>query len=122
MPRYSNNELTLLSRVIFERALKDVNACLAPERVLSESEDVSFASFRRYIAEHHFRIQKGQSVERLSMLLYKKAVDDIAFQADIFGMLLIEIPVRNQRASCEYAVKYISNSLTSSADRQQDVS
>lgn len=111
MARYSNNDLTLLSRVLFERALDDINACLAPDRVLTESDDVSFASFRRYIAEHHFRIHKEQSVERLSMVLYKKAVDDIAFQADIVGMLLAEIPVRNQRASCEYAVKYITNTL-----------
>lgn len=119
MPNYSNNELTLLSRVIFERALADVNACLAPERLLSESEDVSFASFRRYIAEHHFRIQQGQSVERLAMLLYKKAVDDIAFQADIFGMLLMEIPVRRQRDSCEFAIKYISRSISQALDNQQ---
>jgi hypothetical protein len=111
MTKYSNNDLTLFSRVLFEQALKDINAALAPSRHLSEPDEVSFASFRQYISEHHSMVHREQSIEQLSMILYKKAIDDIAFQASIFGFLLREIPIAAQRTSCEFAVSYLKEQV-----------
>lgn len=110
MSKLSNNDLTLFSRILFDRALDDVNSVLAPDRILKEPE-VSFASFRKYISEHHPLIHQEPSIERLSMVLYQKAINDIAFQADTFGFLCREIPARRQRASCEFAVGSLKNKL-----------
>jgi len=113
MPKLKIDEKTFkdLCNVVFERALDDVNSVLRPLRQLSEPEQVSKQSFERYISNHHPLIHYAASIEMLAMVLYKKAVDDIAFQADIIGFLLREIPITSQRASCEYAVASIDNSI-----------
>jgi hypothetical protein len=116
MSKFSNNDLTLFSRILFDRALDDVNSVLAPSRVLKEPE-VSFASFRKYISEHHPLIHQEPSIDRLSMVLYQKAINDIAFQADIFSFLYRDIPIRRQRASCEFAVTSLKNRVAEMSTR-----
>ncbi|MDX1342593.1 MAG: hypothetical protein R3227_09575 [Reinekea sp.] len=103
--KLSDDDFRSLCRVIFHRALQDVNAVMRPHRQLKEPGHVSMASFEDYIADHHPLIRYAASIEMLAMVLYKKAVDDIAFQADILGFLLREIPIKAQRDSCQFAIE-----------------
>lgn len=60
---------------------------------------------------HNSMLHSTESVEQLTMDLYKKAVDDIAFQAGILGFLLREIPLGAQQRSCEFVLHLLQHQL-----------
>ncbi len=111
MTYFNQSVFTLLSQIVFEHALDDVNAALAPTQFLQESLNVSVVSFRHYLVQHHPMLLKENNLEKLAQLIYKKAVDDIAFQADIFGYLWQDIPASHQQKSCENAVRAFNEVL-----------
>ena len=100
----SQTEFKRLAYEIFHQGLRDVNETLHGSNVLLEPADVSFQSFLRYISENHSRIVLGASLSEVAMSLYKKAVDDIAFQADEHRFFLREIPIAEQLRSVKTAV------------------
>jgi hypothetical protein len=109
--KLSVEQFESLCENLFRRALSDVNEYGSHKETLSEPEDVSFASFKRYISENHGLLARQPSIELLSMNLYKKAIDDIAFQSDVFGFLLREIPIHVQIESCEQALTELEASV-----------
>lgn len=102
--KLSTEQLDSLCENLFRRALSDVNEYGSHMEALTEPEDVSFTSFKRYISENHGLLSRQPSIELLTMNIYKKAIDDIAFQSDVFGFLLREIPIQVQINSCEQAL------------------
>jgi len=113
-----SEEFKLFCKTLFECALKDVNDLIRFNWMLTESDDVSVESFQRYIICNHPKIRQSGSVELLSMSLYKKAINDIAFQAGINDFLLREIPIATQKASCARAIKHLQ-SLKNATDSRE---
>lgn len=106
---FKSEQFSYLCDLVFTVALGDVNSVRSADEVLVEPDDVSLQSFKRYLADHHVNIARHSSLEALVMQLYKKAIDDIAFQANIYGFLLREIPIRQQRDSCDIALENFNN-------------
>ena len=106
---FKSEQFSYLCDLVFTVALGDVNSVRDSDNVLVEPDDVSLQSFKRYLADHHANIARQPTLDMLVMQLYKKAIDDIAFQANIYGFLLREIPIHQQRSSCEIAKENFEN-------------
>jgi len=101
----TNEELDCFFRAIFDCALHDINSINKTDKILAEPKDVSFLSFQKYMLNNHRQILKAECFRGFAMELYKKAIEDIAFQADEHYLSLRDIPIQIQQLGCETAIE-----------------